>query len=179
RIEVLSPLSGNSDKIAGQMVEPYRLKVWRLSEPSSGLFYTCARPGRSRGSKAKVPDRLIIDWAHGLPGSAEVFIFSLLGKKPSGKNEFSFYSAFDDVESFQEWLNVNLPYRKFHVVSHPTTDLEEIDPAVLAAVAAHVRQLVSRRKTVVIMDSGGWTRTGAVATCLGATSMSSLGLDTE
>jgi hypothetical protein len=115
-----------------------------------------------------VPDRLVFEWAHGLPGSTEIFIISLLGKKPSGTNEFSFYSSFDGAESFQEWLNVSVPNSKFRVISHPTTDLEDIDPAVIAAVAADVTQLVSEGKTVVIMDSGGSTRTGAVAGSLGA-----------
>lgn len=150
------------------MVEPFRLKSWRLPGPSSGLFYTCARPGRSRGSKAKVPDRLVLEWIHGLPDSTEIFIISLLGKKPSGTNEFSFYSSFDSAESFQEWLNVSVPNPKFRVISHSTTDLEDIDPAVLAAVAGDVTRLVSEGKTVVIMDSGGWTRTGAVAAHLRA-----------
>jgi hypothetical protein len=161
------------------MAEPFRLKAWRLPGLSSGLFYTCARPGRSRGSKTKVPDRLVLDWARGLPGGAETFIISLLGKKPSGTSEYSFYSSFDGPKSFQEWLNVSVPNRKFRVISHPTTDLNEIDPAVLAAVAAVVRPLVSEGKTVVIMDSGGWTRTGAIAACLGAISMSLFGFDTE
>jgi hypothetical protein len=163
------------------MVEPFRLKAWRLAGPSSEFFYTCARPGRSRGSKAKVPDCLVLDWARGLPGGTEICIISLLGQKPAGPSEFSFYPSFDDAESFQEWLNASVTGRKFRIISHPTTDLEEIDPAVLAAVAADVRRLVSEGKTVVIMDSGGWTRTGAVAACLGAASMtvSSLGLDAE
>jgi hypothetical protein len=75
------------------------------------------------------------------------------------------------LSPFQEWLNASVTGRKFRITSHPTTDLEEIDPAVLAAVAADARRLVSEGKTVVIMDTGGWIRTGAVVACLGAASM--------
>jgi hypothetical protein len=71
------------------------------------------------------------------------------------------------LSPFQEWLNASVTGRKFRIISHPTTDLEEIDPAVLAAVAADARRLVSEGKTVVIMDTGGWIRTGAVVACLG------------
>jgi hypothetical protein len=71
------------------------------------------------------------------------------------------------LSPFQEWLNASVTGRKFRITSHPTTDLEEIDPAVLAAVAADARRLVSEGKTVVIMDTGGWIRTGAVVACLG------------
>jgi hypothetical protein len=149
------------------MAEPFRLKEWRLAGPSPGLFYTCARPGRSRGSKGSVPDRLVLDWARGLPGCTETFIISLLGRKPKGTSEFSFYSSFNDPDSF-EWLNTLVAGRKFHVISHPTTDLEDIEPSILAMVANDVTRLVSESKTVVIIDSGGWTRTRAVAAHLGA-----------
>jgi len=115
----------------------------------------------------KVPDRVVLDWTRGLPGASEIFIVSLLGKKPGGKSEYSFYSAFDGSGSFQDWLNNNAG-RKFVMASYPTIDLEPIERATLEAAAAEVRRLVSKGKTVVIVDSGGWSRTAAVAAALGA-----------
>lgn len=161
--------------------EPFRLKAWHLSHPA-GLFYTCARPGRSLGSQATVSDRQVLDWANRLPGSADIYIVSLLGEKPGGKSEFSFYSFFEQKLSFQDWLNSKIRDRTFHVVDHPTIDLEPIPPQIMKSIAADVRRLVAEAKTVVIVDSGGWTRTGAVAAYLGAAARAlpaSLGLDAK
>jgi len=128
-----------------------------------------------------VPDQLVLDWAYGLPGGPEIFIVSLLGRKPWGASEFSLYSSFDDAKSFQEWLNAIVSGRKLHIVNHPTIDLEVINLGVLAAAAVAVRRLVSERNTVVVMDSGGCTRTRAVAGYLGAVpnTVSSYSFDTE
>lgn len=156
------------------MVEPFRLKAWQLPKTSPGMFYTSARPGRSRGSQAKVPDRVVLDWVNGLPDSSEIYIISLLGEKPGGNSEFSFYSSFVGPDSFQEWLNARISNRRFHIISYPTIDLEPMTPAVLAAVSAEVRRLVSLGKIVVIVDSGGWTRTGTVAAYLNATQVAEL-----
>lgn len=60
--------------------------------------------GRSLGSQAAVADRLVVDWANGLPGSDEIYIVSLLGEKPGGKSEFSFYSFFEQKLFFKSGL---------------------------------------------------------------------------
>lgn len=74
--------------------EPYRIIRWKPRlEQVHGQLYTCARPGRSKGLKAKrIPDEWVDAWVKGLPGSKGVIIVSLLGQKPGGKSEFSFYS---------------------------------------------------------------------------------------
>ena len=117
-------------------------------------------------------DRFVLEWARGLPGNPETYIVSLLGTKPDGRSEFSFYSSFKDAEAFEAWLNTNVAGRRFHVISQPTTDCQEIDPAVLTTIAADVLRLISQGATIVVMDSGGHTRSGAVANHLGATSAS-------
>ena len=151
------------------MSEPFRLKAWKLVRPFQGLFYTCARPGRSLGTKAKVPDHIVLDWARGLPGGQETFVISLLGEKPTtGRSEFSFYSSFSEAESFAAFLNGSILDRQFYIIDYPTIDRKEIAPAMLATIADRVRRLISQQRTVVIMDSGGCTRTGAVAKYLGA-----------
>jgi hypothetical protein len=93
---------------------------------------------------------------------------SLLGQKPNGKSEFSFYSFFARSQSFQEWLNDHTTDRTIQILEHPTTDATPIPTPVLKAVAADVRRLVTAQHTVVVMDSGGVQRTQAVCTFLGA-----------
>ena len=59
-----------------------------------GTLFTCARPGRSLGSKqTRINDKVVNSWIAGLPNSAdEIMIISLLGRKPDGLSEFSYYS---------------------------------------------------------------------------------------
>ncbi len=148
--------------------EPFRLIEWQMPGSYPGSLYTCARPGRSRGTKGKVPDLLALEWAQGLPGVPKTCIISLLGQKPDGRSEFSFYSSFNDAEGFDAWLNANATDRKFHVISYPTVDCKKINPCILTAIAADVTRLVSQGETVVVMDSGGSSRSGAVIEQLGA-----------
>jgi hypothetical protein len=148
-------------------VEPYKLRHWRLS-PAGGEFYTCARPGRSKRGHGKVPDRVVRQWACGLPGGTSLVVVSLLGKKPDGRDEFSFYSFFARHQSFQSWLNENDIGRDIQVIQHPTMDMASIPTETLKAVAADIQRLTSEGKTVVLMDSGGVTRTGSVCSYMHA-----------
>jgi hypothetical protein len=96
-------------------VEPYRLRFWRVP---TGRLATCGRPGRSKYKDAsRVPDKITHEWVRNLPGPNTVVV-SLLGKKPDGTSEFSFYpfyGGFDRAEeqrgrvSFQEWLGQHHP----------------------------------------------------------------------
>src|SRR4030095_821487 len=71
------------------------LKRWRLDTTQKPLwFFTCVRPGRSGNQASKtspVSDDLVHPWVFGLP-SPRTAIVSLLGRKPDGTSEFSFYS---------------------------------------------------------------------------------------
>jgi hypothetical protein len=148
--------------------EPSRLMRWRLSSLlEEHSFYTCARPGRSLGRHAKVPDSVVVEWARGLP-DGEVVVISLLGKKPNGKDEHSFYSFFERRQSLQDWLADQEIGREIRVVEHPTTDSEPVPDTTLALVRENIRRFLHEKRTVVVMDSGGVQRTGAVCRYLGA-----------
>jgi hypothetical protein len=149
-------------------VEPYRLRQWRVG---AGRLFTCGRPGRDKYKEAtKVPDKVIHDWVRKLPGSDKVIV-SLLGRKPDGTSEFSFYpfyGGFDTVDqpcgrtSFQQWLNEHYPELDIEVCEHPTEDFRKIPEKTLAAVAHEIDHALAAGKTVVLIDSGGQTRTGAI-----------------
>jgi hypothetical protein len=125
-------------------------------------FFTCARPGRSKGREGTVSDSVVDLWVRNLPG-AETAIVSLLGVKPNGGgSELSFYS-FYNRESFQQWLDRRHPERRIQVVEHPTTDFVKIPSGDLAVIAADIDRLLSAGRTVVLVDSGGETRTRQVA----------------
>jgi len=155
-------------------MEPYKLRRWKpKAESLSGQLYTCARPGRSKDKDAIVPDYLIYQWLDGLPGDGALTIISLLGSKSGtkGASEFDFYpffGAWDTQEerhgkvSFQEWLNKRYKRRAIHVIEHPTYDFQRVPITTLQAVALDIGTLLSRGETVVIVDSGGVTRTEAV-----------------
>ena len=159
--------------------EPYRLIRWKPKEPPFvGQFFTCARPGRSKDAKAKISDELVDIWVRGLPASQEVFIVSLLGRKPEPDNrsEFSFYSfrgGFDqpsdrpDCPTFQEWLNERYGNGRYCVLEFPTVDTKPLAPETINEVSAMILSLLHEDRTVVLMDSGGIGRTGKVRKCLG------------
>ena len=150
-------------------MEPWRLRRWKPpSSSASAGFYTCARPGRSKGSAGKVPDKLLHDWVQGLPAASDVVVVSLLGQKPSGTSEFSFYSFYDKGRSFQQWLDQNYGEKTVQVVEHPTHDFRRVPTDTLAAVASDIAKLLSEGRTVVLMDSGGQERTGQVCKHMGA-----------
>jgi hypothetical protein len=117
-----------------------------------------------------VPDDLVRRWVLGLPGP-NTSIVSLLGRKPDGLSEFSFYSFYGGFDlpsehpgclSFQEWLTHWYAERSIVLCEHPTCDFEPIGPETLDAVASDIGRLLSAARTVVLIDSGGQQRTGMV-----------------
>jgi hypothetical protein len=120
-------------------MEPYKLKRWQLpAMPPTVKFYTCARPGRSKGSQAKVPDNLVHEWVNGLPGHDNIIVVSLLGQKRGGKNEWSFYSFNDHHQTFQQWLDIHYKSRHIQVLEHQTVDEEDIPTKTLEAASSDI-----------------------------------------
>lgn len=165
------------------MRKPYRLRRWRLGQgPSATYFFTCARPGRELGkSVSPIRDEVVDKWVHGLP-KPNTAIVSLLGRKPDGLSEYSFYSfcgASDDAierrgrPTFQEWLQQR--HRDLHITvcDHPTRDFSKIPPETFAAIRADIDLLFSQGRTVVLVDSGGEIRNATVCRFLGAVEDSS------
>ena len=164
-------------------MEPHKLKKWKTdsSQGNIAYFYTCARPGRSGGPKGAVPDQIVSAWVSGLPGP-DTAIVSLLGRKQgrNGSSEFCYYSfsgGFDgslergSKPTFAEWLDTHHAERRILVREHPTYDYRPIPHERLAAIEAEVRHLTSLGRTVVIVDSGGETRTGKVCRHMKATTL--------
>lgn len=152
--------------------------------PTSYHLFTCARPGRTGDPATRhrpVPDELVHRWVLGLPGP-KTAIVSLLGQKPDGLSEFSFYSFYGGFDlpsdhpgrpSFQEWLerwhsNLSILLRE-----HPTVDFQPMPAETLEAVAADIDKLLVAGRTVVLLDSGGQTRTRVVCNHIKATEDSS------
>jgi hypothetical protein len=157
--------------LGGSSMEPYRLRRWRPSSSSQDVkFFTCARPGRSKGASGRVPDALVDKWVRGLPNQTKTIIISLLGYKPDGKSEFSFYSfhggwdlpASHGLLSFQEWFDRSHKERSIQVIEHPTHDFRPIPQGTLQAIESDISRLLSEGRTIVVMDSGGETRTTQV-----------------
>lgn len=101
---------------------------------------------------------------------------SLLGHKPDGKSEFSYYSFYEKGQSFQQWLDQNYEERAIWVLKHPTCDRRPVSDETLAAVASDISKFLSEGRTVVVVDSGGVERTGQVCKHMGAIEL--LGLNT-
>lgn len=149
------------------MAEPHKCKRWKTDGLSQeARLFTCGRLGRSKGSKNPVPDALVNKWVKGLPEGTNLVIVSLLGHKPDGTSEFSFYSFYGKY-SFQEWLDRWHNKRSLKVVEFPTCDFRPIAKDNLAAISKKVLDLLSNGCTVVLMDSGGETRTGMVCRHMG------------
>jgi hypothetical protein len=141
--------------------------------PNWYYFFTGARPGRTGDPASKhghVPDDLVHRWVLGLPGP-NTAIVSLLGRKPDGLSEFSFYSFYGGFDlpsehpgrlSFQQCLARWHRNRSILVCEHPTCDFSPVRRETLDAVAIDIHGLLSAGRTVVLMDSGGQTRTGMV-----------------
>ncbi len=163
-------------------MEPFQLKRWKLdiSPNDAAYFYTCARPGRSKGRDKKlVADDIVSAWVCGLP-RPDTAIISLLGRKqgPEGLSEFSYYSFWGDFDtpsergsqpSFQEWLDQQHEHLKILVREHPTYDDRPIPYNTLAAVESDIRDLISEGRMVVVVDSGGVDRTGQAGKHMKAT----------
>ena len=117
-----------------------------------------------------MPDKVAREWVLRVTAlGPHPAIISLLGRKPDGMSEYSFYSffgGFDEANdfprtpSFGEWLTAIDP--DIVLVEHPTTDFQSIPGDVLDAIKTDVFRLVSEGRTVLIVDSGGETRTGQV-----------------
>ena len=162
-------------------MEPFRLKRWQVDTSSGDIAYfnTCARPGRSKGTKGRVPDQIVSSWVSGLPGP-DTAIVSLLGRKQGqkGSSEFSYYSfggGFDTCSergsqpTFQEWLGIQHEKLRILVREHPTYDYRSISHERLNAIEADIRDLIAVGRTVVVVDSGGMERTGRVCRHMNAT----------
>ncbi len=126
-------------------------------------------------------DDLVHRWVLVLPGP-EAVIVSLLGRKPDGMSKFSFYSFYGGLDlpsehpghlSFQKWLPRWHKDRSVSVHEHPTCDFQAIRIETLNAVVSDIKELLSAGRTVVLVDSGGQTRTGAVCRHIGAVDHSS------
>ena len=117
-----------------------------------------------------MPDSIIHHWVQNLP-QPDTVIVSLLGRKPDGRSEFSFYpfyGGFDTLAerggrlSFQEWLNAHHGELGIEVREHPTHDFRPVPSATLEAISTNITELLAAGKTVVLIDSGGEMRTGQV-----------------
>jgi hypothetical protein len=153
--------------------EPYRLtRHTPRSSLTAGSLYTCARPGRSLGSKlARISDEVVAAWIAGIPTSNEkAIIVSLLGRKPTGLSEFSYYSfrgGFDrpadrpGCPTWQEWLNERYSSR-YRVCEFPTEDTKQIPDDANRLVVNTLLEFMQSGNAVVLVDSGGVGRTGKV-----------------
>jgi hypothetical protein len=172
----VNAIVSQSEQLAVDM-EPYKLRRWRRKASRDQLpLFTCARPGRSKSSTGAVPDQIVDKWVNGLPGPLPAVIVSLLGRKPDGLSEFSFYSFAGVLETaaergsrppFADWLNRRHPGHVEKVIEHPTTDFQRIGVSTLAAAAADIDANLSAGRTVVLIDSGGETRTKQVCSHAG------------
>src|SRR5262249_20006112 len=97
-------------------------------------------------------------------------------------NEFSFYSFYGGFDcksdhagslSFQEWLTYWHGDRHIFVRDNPTSDFKPILPKVLDAIASEITNLLPAERKVILIDSGGQTRTGIVCNHLRAVEDSS------
>lgn len=167
--------------------KPYLLKRWRLDRtPQPFWFFTCARPGRSgkpASKTAPVSDDIVHRWVLGLPGPRTAIV-SLLGRKPDGTSEFSFYSFHGGFDlpsdrpgslSFQEWLEKWHGSLRIILREHPTCDFKTVPPKTLEAVSSQIRELGSAGMVVIVVDSGGVTRTGQVCRYMAVVEDSSSG----
>ena len=77
--------------------------------------------------------------------------------------------AYNNKMSFQEWLDQQHKDLQILVREHPTVDSQPIPYEQLSAIATDVLNFISAGRTVVVMDSGGVGRTGAVCKYMKAT----------
>jgi hypothetical protein len=155
-------------------MEPHRLKRWRARAIPDGIFYSCARPGRSKGPVVLISDSVVKDWIEHLPGNGDATVISLLGRKHSdaGDSEFKFYSSFYGLwdseserrskKSFQDGIDSGHFNRVITIIQHPTIDFKRVPASTIEAVSADIHQLLNQKRTVILVDSGGITRTGQI-----------------
>lgn len=120
-------------------------------------------------------DHLVHRWVENLPGGANVAVVSLLGRK-HGASEFTFYSFCGGLDSpgerrsrpsFQEWLDRWHKDRAIQVFEHPTDDFVSIPEDKRSAIKSEILRLLDEGRTVVLVDSGGETRTREVCKYMG------------
>ena len=99
----------------------------------------------------------------------KLVIVSLLGQKPDGISEYSFYPfrggsdpSDESVPTFEAWLAKHHPERMIVVREHPTVDFRPIPQETLQGAATDIGNFLQQGQTVVLMDSGGQSRTEAV-----------------
>jgi hypothetical protein len=157
--------------------EPYRLIEWHRETPEllRGRLFTCGRPGRSlyKTTRCRIDDTTIHAWVTGLPGADVFHIVSLLGEKKDEVrySEFSYYPFRSSEEvnlkpTWQTWLDQHSE-RRFIVHEYPTIDCLPMCSVKLAAAMGCVLDLLNDGHTVVVVDSGGWSRTGYVCEAMG------------
>lgn len=154
--------------------EPYRLQRWiSSSKLEAGQLFSCGRPGRSISATEHVSEDLIDEWAGGLP-KGPLVIVSMLGSKPTGDSEFKFYPFRGSGEAsqggrptFQEWLDQRYGRDRFEVLEFPTVDTKPVPPTILSAIVSTVQRRLTAGSRVVVMDSGGFSRSGAIVRTLG------------
>lgn len=154
--------------IAGETTD-YSPKRWSLTLKGQRLYlWTSARPGRPLGKKAAVPDDACLTWLQDLRNKARpTAIVSLLGwKDANSKDEHSFYS-FKTADGFARWMAKQAPEVRF--LQYPTRDGVTIPDDQLSKIVNAATALLLNGDSVVILDSGGVDRTGAVRRKLGAT----------
>ena len=159
-------------------MEPCNLRKCKIASTTSEpqYFYTCGRPGRSKGKDKRVCDKLASEWVLGIQRMLKtdnIMIVSLLGRKctKTGKSEFwpySFYGLGDCAKErkgkipFQEWLNEQHGTMEIIVREYPTIDHNDSEPIPLADIEHDIREGIAEGRTVVVMDSAGVSRTGKV-----------------
>lgn len=126
---------------------------------------------------ASVPDQVVRQWVLGLPGPAEVVVVSLLGRKPDGSSEFSFYTFHGPLDteeerrgrpSFEEFVRGAVACaRTIKVVEHPTVDFGPVPEETVVAIGNTLTGELAAARTVILVDSGGEQRTCAVCNRLG------------
>lgn len=164
----------------------YKLRCWRLDvDGTPARFWTCARPGRTADPKSRsrsVSDYDVSCWLLGVRALGEAArpttLISLLGEKEGGRSEFSFYSFGPPSSaairtggqqlSFDAWIAHYHPTVRIDVVSVPTVDRMPMEPSDLSTATSAVRELLTMQHNVVVVDSGGEQRTGAVCKFVGA-----------
>ena len=144
-----------------------------IGQPVSGSLWACARPGRSLGPDAFVPDSHVRAWVQGIPGTTPKHLVSLLGEKLDGQSEYAFYrfrgshEPDDGRPPFQVYLDRLAGAGSFVLHEFPTVDRRRISLPRLAEIAVQIGDLVREGHTVILFDSGGVVRVRQVRQQLG------------
>lgn len=142
-------------------MERFKLRRWRnASSMDAILLFSCAWPGRSLRRRSKVCDEVVMRGVDGLPGKGKISLISLMGCKPDGTDEHSFYSL-STAMGFQKWLEKHSSrvVRLFHF---PTTDFQPVPSDTCAASRDRIHTELKESQAVIIVDSCGIQRTGQV-----------------